>query len=131
MSPLERLCGEPLIIRLMKTSTFSLRVRKSQNRERLLAKMAAMRAAKERKRAERVAGLPPLPVITGRHCYTFTVVNRLTGTMHTVDMYVSAARVNSYRVTVDGQPWRDPISMTRTLAAIRRKMPPFRRKTDS
>lgn len=116
----------------MKTSRLSkrshnYRADKEKRREVWMARVARMNAARERKRLASVSDEPALAPLSGRHCYTLTVHNRLTGTMHSVDLYVSARRINAYRADVDGKPWRDSISLTRVLAAIRRKLPPLHR----
>ena len=112
----------------MQSLTHSYLRRKSHRREALRDKMAAMRAAKERKRLAWIAENPPAPVMAGRHTYTLTIHDRGAGTMHALDLYVSTRRVNSYRVTVDGKPWKAAISMTRVLASMRRKLAPMRRE---
>ena len=116
----------------MKTSHFSkrshnYRAEKAKRREVWMARVARMNAGRERKRLAAVADEPPCPPIVGRHCYTLTVHNRIAGTLHSVDLYVSDRRINAYRATVDSQPWKESISLTRVLAAIRRKLPPIKR----
>lgn len=101
--------------------------RRKARRDAVLQKMAKLRAAKERKRLAAAAAEPAPSRVAGKHCYTLTVHNRITGTMHSVDLYLSDRRINAYRAEVDGMPWRDSISMTRILAAIRHKLPPFRK----
>jgi hypothetical protein len=115
----------------MKTFRISNRSRnykasKAKQREVWMARVARMNAARERKRLAAAAEKPPRTSFAGRHCYTLTLHDRTANSMHTVDLYVSARRINAYRVTVDGKPWKDSISMTRVLAAIRRKLPPYR-----
>ena len=107
----------------MQTSRFSkrshnYRAEKAKRREVWMARVARMNAARERKRLAAVADEPPCQTIAGRHC---------AGMLHAVDLYVSERRINAYRTTVDGKPWRDNISMTRVLAALRRKLTPLKR----
>ena len=117
----------------MQTSRFSkrshnYRAEKAKRREVWMARVARMNAARERNRLAAVADEPPCQAIAGRHCYTLTVHDRLAGMLHAVDLYVSERRINAYRTTVDGKPWRDNISMTRVLAALRRKLTPLKRR---
>ena len=88
-------------------------------------KMRRWRAAKARKHAERTQDEPVRQEWRGRHAWTITVHNRMTGALHSLDLYLSDQRINSYRTTVDGKPWRDRISRSAVLAGIRKAMGSF------
>lgn len=94
----------------------SYRVTKRQH-ERL----AAMRAAKERRRIERgTEDRPPeLPALRRR----IVIVDYDHGrTVHRLDLYRSD-RVDCYDVHVDGKPWQRRIGWSRILSGLRKSMP--------
>ena len=88
-------------------------------------KMRRWRAAKARKHIERTQDDPVRQEWRGRHAWTITMHNRMTGVMHSLDLYLSEHRINSYRVTVDGQPWRVRISRSAVLVGLRKAMGRF------
>lgn len=88
--------------------------------------MRRWRAAKERQRVERTEGEPVREEWRGKHVWTITLHNRLTGELHSLDLYLSAQRINSYRVTVDGKTWRGRISRSAILSGVRKAMGRFR-----
>lgn len=94
-----------------------------------MERVARMNAARERRRFERVGGEPIRKEVRGTHCYTFTVHDHHRGVVRSIELFVSERRINSYRVTIDGVLWRDAISMSRLLSALRKKMPPMRQLT--
>jgi len=49
----------------------------------------------------------------------------MTGMFHSLDFYSSQKRVNSFRVALDGKPWRVQISATNAFAWLRRHLPQF------
>jgi hypothetical protein len=94
----------------------SYRITKRQ-RERL----AAMRAAKERKR---LAGEPAeypqeLPLLRRR----IVIIDYDCGrTVHRLDLYRSS-RIDCYDVHVDGHPWRERVGWSRVLEGLRKSLP--------
>jgi hypothetical protein len=87
--------------------------------------MQKKRDAKERKRWERVKDEPLREDVRGKHVWTLTFHNRLTGQMHTLDAYICRTRANSLRVTVDGKPWREKTSKTAAVRNLSKAMPSF------
>jgi hypothetical protein len=61
----------------------------------------------------------------GIHAFTISVHDRLTGKLNCLDFYISQKRINSYRVTVNGEPWKEQVSMSKALAGLRKGMPKF------
>ncbi len=59
---------------------------RKEQRERQLRKLANMRAAKERKRQERIAGWLPEPKMLRWHRFEFGVRDKLTNETHFVDL---------------------------------------------
>ena len=51
--------------------------------------------------------------------------NRMTGQMHSLDLYLSERRINSYRVEVDGKLWKERISRSAVLIGLRKAMGRF------
>jgi hypothetical protein len=88
-------------------------------------KMRRWRSAKARKHIEGTQGAPVRQEWRGRHAWTITLHNRMTGAIHSLDLYLSAQRINSYRVTVDGKPWKDRISRSAVFAGLRKAMGRF------
>lgn len=88
-------------------------------------KMRRWRAAKARLHVERTQDDPVRQEWRGKHAWTITLQNRMTGQLHSLDLYLSQIRINSYRVEVDGKPWRDRISRSAILAGIRKAMGRF------
>jgi hypothetical protein len=88
-------------------------------------KMRRWRAAKSRKHIERMQADPMRHEWRGKHAWTITLQNRITGAMHSLDLYLSERRINSYRVTVDGKPWKDSISRSAVFAGLRKAMGRF------
>ena len=111
-----------MIIRLMQTYHPSY-VRRKERREKHMEKMARMREAKARKRMERAADEPPRAEWRGRHEFTFTVINRMTGAMHNLDLFRSIRR-DQYDANVDGVPWKRGISATALAKYFRDKLKP-------
>lgn len=85
--------------------------------------MAAMRSAKERKRLERAQDEVMRHEWRGRWEWTLTFHDRITGTLHSLDIYRGQRR-DQYDVLADSKPWRCGISATRLATAIRRKFTP-------
>ena len=94
----------------------SYRVTKRQ-RERL----AAMRAAKERKRiAGEMPDYPPmLPELRRRIVITDYDHGEVT---HEILMY-RTNRIDTYRVVADGQEWKERIGWSRLLEGLRKSLP--------
>lgn len=84
--------------------------------------MSNWRAAKERKRIERAKDEPPRVEWRGRHEHTITFCNRLTGEMHSVDLFRGRRR-DQFRAEVDGKPWRT-INATQLGKLVRDKFKP-------
>lgn len=84
-------------------------------------KLAAMRAAKERKRLECPA--PEYPAELPGLRRTVIVVDHDLGTVeHRIDLY-KTNRVDCYRAVVDGKPWRDRIGWAKVLEGLRKSLP--------
>ena len=94
---------------------------------KVLQRMANMRDAKERKRIERNAGLPPRVCVKGKLAYTITIHAHISGATHTMTLTVSPKRIDQYSVEVDGKPWKKRVGMSHVTAGIRKALPPFRR----
>ncbi len=99
----------------------SLVTRRKKARER----QARKRKRKEAIHVERTKDEPIRGEWRGKFVFTVTYQNRLTGIFHALDFYLSEKRVNSFRVTIDGKPWRKQISATNALAWLRQKLPKF------
>ena len=95
--------------------------------KKILLKMARMRAAKERKRVERTAGLPIRECVKGRLAYTITIQAHISGKSHTMLLTVSPERIDQYSVEVDGKPWKNRVGMSHVTTGIRKALPPFKR----
>jgi hypothetical protein len=96
-------------------------------REKENAKKARWRARKE---AIRLASDEPIRgEWRGRFAFTITYQSRITGVFHSLDFYLSQKRVNSFRVKLDGKPWREQVSATDAMAWLRRKLPKFSLRT--
>lgn len=91
--------------------------------------MRRWRSRKARLRVERTENEPIRGEWRGRFVFTLTLHNRLDGSIHSLDFYLSQKRVNSYRVDVDGRPWKKQIGATRVLSLLRKKLPQFRLQT--
>lgn len=89
----------------------------ARQRERL----AAMRAAKERKRlaGDPVERPPDLPNLRRR----IIIIDYDHGrSVHYLDLYRSD-RIDCYNVEVDGKPWRQRIGWSRILEGLRKSLP--------
>lgn len=109
--------AEPLIMRTLQVC--------DARRQAHADKMRRWRASKARKHVERTQDNPVRQEWRGKHAWTITTHNRMTGAMHSLDLYLSERRINSYRVTVNGLPWRDRISRSTVLAGLRKAMGRF------
>jgi hypothetical protein len=83
------------------------------------------RAAKKLKHIERTQDEPVRQEWRGKHAWTITVHNRMSGVMHSLDLYLSQSRINSYRVLVNGKPWKERISRSAVMVGIRKAMGRF------
>ena len=83
--------------------------------------MARMRAAKERLRMERTANKPQRVEWRGRHELTITFHNRLTGALHSLDLFRGLRR-DQYDASVDGKTWKRGVSATELSKFFRRKL---------
>lgn len=95
-----------------------------------MKKLANMRAAKERKRAAKCAGLAPraahgLPDLVRR----ITLEDFVSGKKHVFDLH-SCRRIDQCRVMVDGRLWRDAAGLARVLAGVRKAWGRFGRIRD-
>src|ERR1039458_5833386 len=88
-------------------------------------KMRRWRAAKARKHTERTQDEPVRQEWRGKHAWTITMHNRMTGQMHSLDLYLSERRINSYRVEVDGKLWKERISRSAVLIGLRKAIGRF------
>lgn len=102
-------------------SVQSLVTRQKKDKDR----KARWRAGKEARRRDRVKDEPIRGEWRGRFAFTITYQNRITGTLHAMDFYLSNKRINSFRVMLDGNPWREQISATEALTWLRKKLPTF------
>jgi len=84
--------------------------------------MAAMRAAKERKRLAGTA--PEYPSILPELRRTIIVIDYDSGAPvhHQIDLH-RTNRIDQYRAVVDGQEWKRRIGFSGVLAGIRKSMP--------
>lgn len=83
-------------------------------------------AARERNRIARNADNPPRVEWRGRLEHTITFHNRLTGELHSVDLFRGTRR-DQFRAEVDGKPWRT-ISATQIGKLVRDKFKPHIRE---
>jgi hypothetical protein len=85
----------------------------------------SMRQAKARRRME----LPPpdyyISPDIAKPVRRLTLEDCLTGATHTMTFFISAKRIDQFRVEVDGQPWKAKIGWSRALAALRKTQKPF------
>ncbi len=89
----------------------------TRQRERL----AAMRAAKERKRIEGAA--PDYPADLPHLRRRIVIIDYDHGrTVNRLDLYRSD-RIDCYDVHVDGRPWKRRIGWTRVLEGLRKSLP--------
>jgi len=95
--------------------------RRKYNRDKRFAKMARYRAAKEAKRLARIADEPPRVEWRGRLEQSITFHNRLTGELHTLDLYRGRRR-DQFDASVDGKQWKRGLSATVISAYVRRKL---------
>lgn len=89
-----------------------------RKRTQMSRKMAALRAAKERRRIEGPApDYPPeLPALRR----LIIVIDYDHGkVVHRLDLY-RCDRIDCYRVVADGQPWKDRIGWSKIVEAIRK-----------
>jgi hypothetical protein len=85
------------------------------------AKLAAMRAAKERRRLEGEA--PDYPAELPHLRRRVVVIDYDHGrVVHRLDLYRSD-RIDCYRVVADGQPWKARAGWSAILAGLRKSMP--------
>jgi hypothetical protein len=83
------------------------------------------RARKEVVRVERTKDEPIRGEWRGKFIGTLTWQDRLSGKILSFDFRLSQKRVNSFAVAINGQPWKKQIGWSRTLAALRKKLPRF------
>jgi len=84
-------------------------------------RLAAMRAAKARRRMEDVpsSSLPELPYLRRR----IVIIDYDHGrVVHRLDLYRSD-RIDCYDVVADGQPWKRRIGWSRVLEGLRKSLP--------
>ncbi len=84
-------------------------------------RLAAMRAAKERRRlaGDPVERVPELPHLRRR----IIIIDYDHGRqVHCMDLYRSD-RIDCYDVEVDGKPWRQRIGWSRILEGLRKSLP--------
>jgi len=93
-------------------------------RQKHADKMRRWRASKARKHFENTKNDAARQEWRGRWAWTITLQNRMTGELHSLDLYLSQ-RINSYRVTVDSKPWKEKISRSAIMAGIRKSMGRF------
>ena len=106
----------------MKYSARILRHQKRLARKEKLHKRAILGvAARERIRLAQVAQEPVRVEWRGRHEFTFVCINRMTGEMHSLDLFRGKRR-DQYRATVDGKPWRESVSATQLGKTFRDKL---------
>ncbi len=79
-------------------------------REKERAKKARWRARKQQLHFERTKGEPIRGEWRGKFIGTLTWHDRLTGKLQSLDFRLSDKRINSFRVDVNGKPWRKQIS---------------------
>lgn len=92
-----------------------------RKRAKMSAKLAAMRAGKERARLARPA--PEYPPTLPELRRTIIVVDHDFGEVtHRIDLY-RTARVDCYRAVADGRPWKNRIGWSRVLATLRKSFP--------
>jgi hypothetical protein len=92
-----------------------------RKRTRMSAKLAAARAAKEKKRLDGPA--PDYPPELPRLRRTVIVIDYDFGEVrHQLDLY-RANRRDCYRVVADGVEWQARMGWSRVLAALRRSLP--------
>ena len=72
---------------------------------------------------ERAAGNPPRVEWRGRWEHTVTFHNRLTGEVHSLDLFRGRRR-DQFDAHVDGKPWRSGISATELSRLLRKKFTP-------
>ena len=85
-------------------------------------KMSNFRKRKEELRIERNSCEPVRAEWRGVHEHTITFCNRITGEMHSVDLFRGRRR-DQYRAEVDGVPWRT-INATQLGKLVRQKFKP-------
>lgn len=95
-------------------------------REKRIARFAKMRTRKAELHAKRTKNEPIRQEWRGRFAFTLTYQNRMTGDFHALDFYISDKRINSFRVTRDGRPWRKQVSLTDALDGLRKAIPQFK-----
>lgn len=82
-----------------------------------------------RAKARKRLAAPPPDYIAAPDCSKpvrqLTITDLLTNESHTFTLFISAKRIDQYRVTVDGQPWKEKIGFSRILAALRKSQPRF------
>src|SRR5581483_8971474 len=96
----------------------SLVTRRRKERER----KARWRMRKAELRVARSKDEPIRGEWRGKFVFTISYQNRITGIFHSFDFYLSRKRVNSFRVDLDGKPWREQMSTTEAMAWLRRRL---------
>lgn len=99
--------------------------RRSRKYQAQIARLAAARVAKERKRLS--AALPdhPLDLPDLRRVIEITDYDLGTPTTHVIELYRSD-RIDCYNVKIDGKPWQVRIGWSRILEGLRKAMPRIR-----
>jgi len=95
---------------------------RQRSKEKIGQKMSNYRNAKERLRIERNAGEPERVEWRGRLEHSITFCNRMTGEMHTLDLFRGRRR-DQFAAFVDGKPWRT-INATQLGKLVRDKFKP-------
>ena len=93
-----------------------------ERKEKLRMRSAKGVAARELNRLARHAGESPRAEWRGVHEHTITFCNRITGEMHSVDLFRGSRR-DQFRAEVDGIHWRT-ISATQLGKLVRDKFKP-------
>ena len=97
--------------------------RSKQSKDAWMDRVARMNAGRERKRLERMVGEQPRVEWRGRHEFTVTFQNRMTGEIHVLDLFRGGRR-DQFDADVDGKPWRAGISATELSRLLRKKFTP-------
>lgn len=82
-------------------------------------------AAKARRRLESDPPNYPPAIDFDRWVKQIVVRDGLSGETHVLTCFISKQRIDQYRVTVDGKPWKDRIGFSRLLAGLRKASPRF------
>jgi hypothetical protein len=99
--------------------------RRSRKYQAQIARLAAARAAKERKRLSAVLPDYPPDLPDLRRVIEITDYDSDTPTTHVIEVYRSD-RIYCYNIKIDSEPWKQRVGWSRILEGLRKALPRVR-----